>query len=119
MNITNVTTATTLTKSTWTLPCDVECDEVIIRQITFSSDDTSRGIFLIEASFNSGVIIGTICNTEAFSASPNMHIQLRQPLGGHISFQLMLPNGKPARNVLGDISISMDLIRTRKWKSQE
>ncbi len=115
--ITNVTTYCTLNKSFWTMDCDIECDEVVVRQISFSAeDDAIKGIYVIESSLNSDAIIGSICIGECFSTNPNITIQLRQPLGGHISFQLLTADGKPARNACGDVSISLDFIKHKKWK---
>ena len=114
--VTNVTTYATLpVEGTWSLqggfPTDV--DEILIRQITYTSTDLGRLTYLIRSDI-SHQIVGTVFNSETFVSCPGTIIRPRGPLQNNINFwvEQFIPTGIVT---VGDqISISMDFIKYKK-----
>ena len=90
-------------------------DECVIRQITYSSADAAKGVYLIQTSL-SNIIVGAVSNIPGFTSCPQTRIQLHSPVQP-IRFQLLVPLNPPvpATDCTGDfIAISMDFIKYRR-----
>ena len=91
-------------------------DEVVIRQITYDSDDAQKVLYLIHSNLSNG-IIACVGNINGFVSNPGTRIQTRNPVSNVLTFELFLAN-KPLIPIadgaeLDQICISMDFI---KWK---
>jgi len=89
-------------------------DEVVIRQVTYDSDDATKVLYLIHSNINNG-IIGCIGNTNGFASNPGTRIQTRNPLSNVLTFKMMLGTtpSVPANSAvdLDQITICMDFIK--------
>ena len=88
-------------------------DEVIVRQITFSSDDVNGGFYVIHSNLNNGVI-GICTNTDGFVSNPQTRIPLRNH-PTHLEFQLLAPTANqpqaPGGRATDFIGLSLDFIQ--------
>jgi len=109
--ITNITTRAILSvDGNWTLsefPTFV--DEIIIRQITYTSTDLGRLIYLIRSDINQQVF-GAVLNAEAFLSCPGTVIRVKN-LQSTITFQLTQIGGSTLVTAGDQISISMDFVK--------
>ena len=115
--ITNVVSCAVLdSNAQWTyngsyMPCP---DEIIVRQISYWSNDPAPQLLLIKSNLG---ILGSIV-TATFSSNPGTRIQTRDPISGQLTFQLFVPTANslfPAVVVPGDmIAIHMDFIKYRR-----
>ena len=115
-SIVNITTAAILDATgQWTYGGSVPiADEVVIRQITYSSTNALATIFSIRSDLSNNVI-ASVCAIKGFTSNPNTRIQLRTPPGNYINFQLLLPTGASTVLAATDyISINMDFIKYRR-----
>jgi hypothetical protein len=117
-NIENVTTSATLTATgSWTLSggFSTTCDEIVIRQITYSSQSASANYAISQILSNiSSQVIGSVVNALQAHPCPGTRIKLRAPLPPQLQFQ-MIRSGAPTSLCNGDfISIDMDFITYRK-----
>lgn len=89
-------------------------DEIVIRQITYSSVEATRSMFLVDSNFG---IIGSVVNDESFVSHPQTRIQIRSPISGPLRFILrdaVRPGPPSGSGVdLDMISIHMDFIKYR------
>jgi hypothetical protein len=90
-------------------------DEVVIRQITYATQDDTVALYLIHSNINNDVI-GSTLKDVGFVSNPGTRIQLRNPLPNYLEFQLLAPSyptGTPVAPDVEDdmITISMDFIK--------
>ena len=105
------TTATLDSTGRWTanLNTNINAKLCIIRQITYTSTNGTKAIYVINSSLKSDPI-GTLANGSFYVSNPNTHIKLSQPNLSSIEFWLtskMLPIASVATDQIG---IDMDLI---------
>ena len=91
-------------------------DEIVIRQITYESDDAVKLLYLVYSNINNQYI-GCICNMPGFVTNPGTRIQIRNPIPNVLTFKLFdttnpVLNASPTPGDL--ISIHMDFIRYKK-----
>ena len=102
----------------WTLTGVPQSDECCIRQITYSSSNASKGIYLIESNMTGSLqYVGSASNIAGFTSNPNTRIHLRHAPPQQITFQLRHPAPFPqvATDATGDwVAINMDFIKYRK-----
>jgi len=88
-------------------------DEVMIRQITYESDDAAKLLYLVHSNIGNQYI-GCIANTSGFVTNPHTRIQTRNPLPNVLTFKLFLVStpAMDASPTPGDvITIHMDFIK--------
>lgn len=112
--ITNVLTYAVLTATgEWTMqgsfmPCP---DEIVVRQITFSSAAPTNSLLVVQSNLG---MLGSVVTTN-FASNPGTRIQMRNPIAGPLTFKLFVPTQTsltPATINVGDsISIAMDFIK--------
>ena len=113
-----VTYCSLTTSGRWTLAggFPTNPDECVIRQITYSSADAARQMYLVQSSLTNG-LIGSVVNMASFVSNPDTHIKFTGPIQPQITFQLLIPvtPSFPAVPLAGDtICISMDFIKYRR-----
>lgn len=91
-------------------------DEVVIRQILYSSENANKGIYLVRTNINNQ-IIGSVSNILGFVTNPETRIRLRSPLTNIITFEVLAPMNPPVPGLVDAddlISIHMDFIKYRR-----
>ena len=115
-SIVNITTAAILdTTGQWTYSGGIPiADEVVIRQVTYSSTNAFAPVYMIRSDLSNNNI-ASVCAMKGFTSNPNTRIQLRSPPGNYINFQILLTTGASTTGASLDfVSINLDFIKYRK-----
>lgn len=112
--VTNVTTSASLDATgQWTLGQLPFADEVVIRQITYSSSNAIKPIFSIWSNLGNNGILASVCACPGFTSNPGTRIQLRNPPQAQTTFQMMLGTAIATSSSGDFVAINMDFIKYR------
>lgn len=115
-SITNVVSYAILVNDKWTYTGNFppSPDEIVIRQITYSSEKADPRILLVNSSVG---LLGSIVAVPSYVSNPGTRIKVRNPISNPLEFWLSIPTQgsmMPAANVDDDyIAIHMDFIKYR------